>query len=165
MSGNGKNGDSGSRRKPFRSKNNESFKNKVKKNSDFAIPGGGRLERKKISLHERPKWTAPIQSKAPLPTVSCAWCDKPIKDIATAISEPETNKPVHFDCVINRITEKEYLEKGDSIYYLGGGRFGIIHLNNPQNTKNFSIKKVFEWEDKENRGGWRDEICSRFSVT
>ena len=165
MNGNGKNGDRGNRRKPYRSKNNESFKGTTKKTSDFLIPSGGKLGKKKVSLHERPKWVAPVPPTAPLPSACCAWCDKQIKDIATAISEPEANKPVHFSCVISRITEKENLGKGDSVNYIGGGRFGIVHFNNPPDTRDFRIKKIFEWENKENRAGWRDEICGHFSVT
>ena len=165
MNSNGKNGDRGNKRKPFKTKNHESFKSTVKKNTDFSISGGKKPGKKKISLYERPKWVAPVQSTAPLPAASCAWCDKLIKDMSSALNEPETNKPVHFECVINRISEKEHLERGDSVNYIGGGRFGIVHFNNSPSAKNFSIKKIFEWENKENRAGWRDEISNHFSVT
>ena len=83
----------------------------------------------------------------------------------TAISDPETGKPVHFECVMNRLTDRECLETGDAISYIGGGRFGLIHYNNPQDIRDFSIKKIYEWEKKENRSEWRISISDHFSVT
>jgi hypothetical protein len=107
----------------------------------------------------------PVPPSAPLPAASCAWCNKPIKNISEAISEPDTGKPVHLDCVINRIIERETLESGDTIGYIGGGRFGIIHYNNPPDTRDFKIKKIFEWENKELRSEWRVTLCDHFSIT
>jgi hypothetical protein len=100
-----------------------------------------------------------------MPTASCAFCGKAIKDITLALSEPNSGNPVHFDCVINRIIENEVLESGDMVSYIGGGRFGIIHFNNPPDTRDFIIKKIFEWENKENRSEWRVTISDHFSVT
>jgi len=174
MSGNGKGGDNrGNRRKPFKrrdrdntqSRNREPPKNGGKKPADFSPIGEGKIEKKKGVLVDRPKWTPPQLPSEPLPAASCAWCQKPIKDISTAISEPGTGNPVHFDCVINRIIEREHLETGDTVAYIGGGRFGIVHYNNPPDTRDFSIKKIFEWENRENRFEWRTAISDHFSVT
>ncbi|MCL1930640.1 MAG: hypothetical protein FWF55_02405, partial [Treponema sp.] len=74
-------------------------------------------------------------------------------------------KPVHFDCIINRIIERENLENGDAVSYIGGGRFGIVHFNNPPDTRDFKIKKVFEWENKETRSEWRVTLHEHYSVT
>jgi hypothetical protein len=174
MNGSGRSGDNrGSRKKPFKRRDRENTQARThdaltgggKRPSDFSSLGEGKLEKKRGSLFERPKWVPPQPLSIPLPSASCAWCDKPIKDISAAISEPDTGKPVHFDCVINRIIEKEKLETGDTVSYIGGGRFGIIHFNNPPDTRDFKIKKIFEWENKEVRSEWRVTMGDCFVVT
>ncbi|MDR0289428.1 MAG: hypothetical protein LBI06_00650 [Treponema sp.] len=173
MSGSGKGGDNrGHRRKPFKnrnrdnaqSRNRDSSKNE-KKSFDFSPLGEGKPEKKRVALYDRPKWVPPPPPSVPMPTASCAWCGKPIKDISAAICEPDTGNPVHFDCIINRIIEKENLESGDTVGYIGGGRFGIIHFNNPPDTRDFKIKKIFEWENRETRAEWRVTISDHFSGT
>jgi len=79
---------------------------------------------------ERPKWTPPKINTEPLPAADCPWCGKPIRDISSAISDKDTGSPVHFDCVVSRISFSEKLEKGESITYIGGGRFGILSFSN-----------------------------------
>jgi len=173
-SGNGRGGDNrGNRRKPFKRRDRENnpsrardvSKNGGKKTADFLPINEGKLERRRGGLFDRPKWVPPVPPSDPLPAASCAWCDKPIKDISLAISEPDTGKPVHFECVINRIIERENLENGDTVSYIGGGRFGVVHFNNPPDTRDFTIKKIFEWENKEHRADWRVTISEHFSVT
>jgi hypothetical protein len=174
MSGSGKGGDNrGNRRKHFRSRdqvNNQpqnlgSHKNTGKSPIDLSTAGEGKSDRKRAGQFEHPRWIPPKPPAVTLPTASCVWCDKPIKDISTAISEPNTGKPVHFDCVLNRIIEGEILDSGDTVSYIGGGRFGIIHFNNPPDTRDFRIKKVLEWENRENRSEWREIISDYFTVT
>jgi hypothetical protein len=100
-----------------------------------------------------------------MPVHECSWCGKPINDISTALSDKNTGRPVHFDCVISRIVEMETLENHDCICYIGGGRFGVVHYNNPPDTRNFTIKKILEWENKDNHFEWRQSICEHFSLT
>ena len=174
MSGSGKGGDNrGNWRQPFRrrdrdnnhSQNRDTSKGGGKRAVDLPLSGEGKSEKKREGQHERPKWIPPKPPAVPLPAISCAWCGKPVKDISTAVSEPDSGKPVHFDCVIDRIVEREVLETGDTVSYIGGGRFGIVHFNNPPDTRDFTIKKIFEWENKENRSEWRVTISDHFSVT
>ncbi|MDR2745929.1 MAG: hypothetical protein LBB77_00655 [Treponema sp.] len=128
-------------------------------------------------LYDRPKWKAPQLSTEPIPHPVCPYCGKPIKDIAAAITDKATGQPVHFDCAAARIAEGETLESGDAVVYIGGGRFGIVHFpgmirdtlqgrrnGDDYNTRNFQIKKILEWEDKENRAPWRKDIEDHFSV-
>jgi len=129
------------------------------------MDGNGKFEKKRGGFFERPKWVPPKPPALSLPSVSCAWCGKPIKEMSMAISEPVSGKPVHFDCAINRIIEEEVLEKGDTVSYIGGGRFGIIHYNNPPDIRDFKIRKVLEWENKENRSEWRVAISDYFTIT
>jgi len=72
---------------------------------------------------------------------------------------------VHFDCAINKIIEEEVLERGDTVSYIGGGRFGIIHYNNPPDIRDFKIRKVLELENKEDRSEWRVAISDYFTIT
>ena len=114
---------------------------------------------------DRPRWTAPALPANPITTPDCPWCGKPIKDITTAISDKESGRPVHFDCVLARIVEMEHLERNDSVCYIGGGRFGVIHYNNPPDMRDFSVKKILEWEVKEKNYEWRRPISEYFSLT
>ena len=165
MSGTGKSTDNKNKRRHFKRGERENASAQTRKSSDFSIHTSGKFEKKRGSLYDRPKWVPPVQSDIPIQIEICAWCNKPIKDIAAAFNEPNTEKLLHFDCVIKKIPEKERLEKGDTISYIGGGRFGIIHYNNPPDIRDFTIKKIFEWEKKENRSEWRVSISDHYSVT
>jgi hypothetical protein len=161
MSGRG--GNSRRNRRSFSGRRDESQKQERKKQTDNILEG--KLEKNRISLHERPRWTAPVLPDNPITTPDCLWCGKQIKDITTAISDRETGFPVHFDCVLARITEMETLETNDAICYIGGGRFGVIHYNNPPDTRDFIIKKILEWEMKDSVFEWRKPISEYFSIT
>ena len=149
MSGSGRGTDNrGNRRKPFRRRerdnaqanNHDASKSGGKKQTDFSPVNEGKVEKGRGGFIERPRWVPPKPPAVSLPSAVCAWCGKPIKDISAAISEPDSGKPVHFDCVINRIIEGEVLETGDAVSYIGGGRFGVVHFNNPPDTRDFKIK-------------------------
>ena len=116
------------------------------------------------TVYERPKWVPPRIPSGPLPAPECPYCGKPIRDITSALSD-KTGNAVHFDCIIAKISENEILEKGDFIGYIGSGRFGIIRYNNPVDAKKFTIKKVFEWENKDARPQWRSNISENYSIT
>ncbi|MCL2472741.1 MAG: hypothetical protein FWF26_03595 [Treponema sp.] len=144
---------------------------------------------------ERPKWVPPSINTDPLPVPDCPYCGKPIRDISSAIADKDTGLPVHFDCVTARIAKGENLEKGDTITYIGGGRFGIVGFGvsgesskdssrvyprdfqgkagssadsdrfPPARGCDFKIKKIIEWENKDKKADWRTVICDHFSVT
>jgi hypothetical protein len=160
MSGNGKGGNN--RRRSFRrrERDNENWARDGKKKADKP-----QYDKNRGVIHERPKWTPPKMSAEPIPALDCPLCGKPIKDISTAISDKILDQAVHFDCAIAKIAEQEPLERGDAITYIGGGRFGVVHFSNPQDAKNFTIKKILEWEDKEHRAEWRKTIADHYSVT
>ena len=153
----GKGGDRRQRRRSFRHRENSGHDKKESQKPQ--------QEKKQVQLQERPKWTPPKIPSDPLPSPPCPICGKTIRDIATAIAEKETGRAVHFDCIIARITQEEKLEKGDSVSYLGGGRFGIVYFNNAGESKKFTIKKVLEWENKEIRADWRSAVSDHYSVT
>jgi len=59
----------------------------------------------------------------------------------------------------------ENLDPNDNVCYIGGGRFGIIHYNNLPDTRDFFIKKILEWENKDINNEWRRPISEYFSIT
>jgi hypothetical protein len=160
MSGSGRGGNN--RRKPFRrrERDNDNWSREGKKKADAP-----RYDATRGIIYERLKWIPPKMSNEPIPTPDCPYCGKPIKDISTALTDKNSGQPVHFDCVIAKIGEHESLEKGEHIAYIGGGRFGVVCFNHAQNSRNFTIKKIVEWEDKENRAEWRKPIADHYSVT
>ena len=135
----------------------------------------------KASFIERPKWIPPKMNTEPLPVPDCPFCGKPIRDISSAMTDKDTGVPVHFECVTGRIAGNERLEKGDSVTYIGGGRFGIVNFGgsftrdsqgrtgntagSSSGFNDFKIKKVIEWEDKDKRADWRSLISDHYSVT
>ena len=174
MGGAGKSGSSRRNRHRYSAKKNESSPKQDfdrskdqgrnhKRGENFLE--GNKSKRGNAGLHERPVWTAPQAPGEPIPSYVCPWCEKPIKDISTAISDKTSGLPVHFDCVLARLNQLEPLENHDTICYLGGGRFGVVRNNSTSDAAGFKIKKIFEWEDKDSHGEWRRNISEHFSVT
>ncbi|MDR2803571.1 MAG: hypothetical protein LBB22_04705 [Treponema sp.] len=127
---------------------------------------GREQEKGNKNFSSRPKWTSPKLRTEPIPTPICSYCKEPIKDLASAFSCKDNDEgAVHFDCALKRIAEMEPLEKGDSVTYIGGGRFGIVTFENPRVPGSFKIKKIIEWEQKEKRAPWRGHIADHFSLT
>ena len=134
----------------------------------FPKKGGENHRGEKVAFFDRPKWVPPKINTEPLPVPDCPWCGKPIKEISFAIADRDTGDPVHFECVSARIAGGETLEKGDVVTYIGGGRFGIVYFNTsgksqPAN-RDFRIKKIIEWENKDKRAEWRSLISDRYSI-
>ena len=95
----------------------------------------------------------------------CTYCSKPIKDLASALTDTKTNTPVHFDCVLDMLNQTEILKDGEVIVYIGQGRFAVIQYVSPVTMKEFNIIRIIEWEDKNNRSAWRKDIADQFSKT
>ena len=95
--------------------------------------------------------------------VICPKCGLPINDMATAMTDKNSNVPVHFDCILSEIEKNETLGPNEKIAYIGQGRFGVLYYENMRDQRHFQIKKIIEWENKENTIEWRDEISSLYS--
>jgi hypothetical protein len=113
----------------------------------------------------RLQWKPLPVDTSPLPTPECPLCGRPINDIASAIQDKNSECPAHFDCVLAEITKKETLEWGDAVAYIGGGRFAVVHYPSLTDTKTFHIKKIVEWENKDEKTPWRQNLADRFSTT
>jgi len=163
MSGGGRGGNNHRNRHRFSGRKDDIQKHDKKHNE--IVFSDGKFEKNKASIQERLRWTAPVLPANPITTPDCPWCGKQITDITTAISDKETGLPVHFDCVLERIAAMETLETNDTVCYIGGGRFGIVHYNNPPDTRDFVIKKILEWEAQDNNNEWRQPISEYFSIT
>ena len=95
--------------------------------------------------------------------VICPICNQPITEIASAIADKKTGKPAHFDCILNQIKETEPVGENEKISYIGQGRFAVLYFENPRDQRHFEIKKIIEYEDKEQKAEWRDELSSLYS--
>jgi len=95
--------------------------------------------------------------------IRCAKCGEIITDLASSIADKSTGKPVHFDCVLNQIKESEPTGENDKIAYIGQGRFAVLHYDNIRDQRHFTIKKIIEWEDREQTSEWRSELSGLYS--
>ena len=90
-------------------------------------------------------------------------CGEPVTDIASALTDKNTGNPVHFDCALHQVEETETLGQNEKVAYIGQGRFGVLYFENPRDQRKFTIKKIIEWEDREKKSEWRDELSGLYS--
>lgn len=95
--------------------------------------------------------------------VICPLCNQPITDLASAMTDKESGSPVHFDCALEKVKSQEPTGENEKIAYIGQGRFAVIFFENPRDQRHFTIKKIIEWEDREQKAEWRDEISGLYS--
>ncbi|ADN02007.1 hypothetical protein [Spirochaeta thermophila] len=104
--------------------------------------------------------TSPPQEKTPqraLPVFTCSHCGDAIADVLQAIAHPDTGDPIHFECAVSLIKEREQLREGEEICYLGGGSFGIVLRKSPPSPVRFFVRKRIEFEPQE-RKDWRKQL-------
>lgn len=94
----------------------------------------------------------------------CEICGEPIQELSSAINNKNTGNPVHFDCVLNKITEEEKPGPNEKVTYIGNGKFAILYFENVHDMRHFTIRKTIEWESRESeRGQWRDTMAGLYS--
>jgi hypothetical protein len=64
--------------------------------------------------------------------------------------------------MIAKLKQEEPFGEGESIAYIGGGRFGVLHYDA---QKKFTIKKIIEWDQREERVYWRKLVADYYSST
>ena len=95
--------------------------------------------------------------------VICPICNEKITDVASAIADKTTGNPVHFECVMNKLSETEKCGQNEKICYIGQGRSGILYFENPRDQRHFEIRKIIEWESRDQVRSWRDEMSGLYS--
>ena len=95
--------------------------------------------------------------------IVCPMCGAQILDVASALNDRKTGKPVHFECAMESVSKNETLGENEKIAYIGQGRFGVLYFENPRDQRKFTIKKIIEWEDREAKSEWREEMSNLYS--
>ncbi len=93
----------------------------------------------------------------------CPVCNEIIRDLSSAFNDPASGSPLHFDCALAKIQNDTKLENGEKIAYIGQGRFGVIYFANVHDPKHFQIRKIIDWEEKDKKPEWRDQMSDLFS--
>lgn len=95
--------------------------------------------------------------------IICPKCGQQITDITSALTDKQSGQPIHFDCALSEVSKNENLAENEKIAYIGQGRFGVLSYENIRDQRHFTIKKIIEWEDRENKAGWRNELSEAYS--
>lgn len=121
------------------------------------MAGSGKNNRKKRSQRRKPpKQRTPSISQEAV-KLTCVRCNEPIRNPETALSTPD-GEPVHFDCAIREVADREELGAKEKICYLGQGTFGIINYAQGTADKGFVIKKRIPYETADRVVEWRKTI-------
>ena len=95
--------------------------------------------------------------------VICPKCGQPITEIASDIADKATGAPMHFDCVLEQVKQSEPTGENEKIAYIGQGRFAVLYYENIRDQRHFTIKKIIEWESREQQSQWREELSGLYS--
>lgn len=87
---------------------------------------------------------------------------EPIRDILTAIADPQSGEPCNFDSVLKRLESQEELADNERIVYLGKGSFGIL-VEQKGRSPRFSVRKRIQYEDDRGAHDWRKELSPGIS--
>lgn len=79
------------------------------------------------------------------PRPDCCLCGQPIELISEAISEPNGGFS-HFDCVIEKLKEREHVIPPDSVSYVGHGSFAVVSKDE---NGNYVIKNRIQYESND----------------
>lgn len=98
-----------------------------------------------------------------LPSLNCPRCGQLIQDITSALTDRDSGTPVHFDCVLAFLQGAENIGEKEKIVYIGQGRFAVVLFEHPADLRKFTILRTIEWESREKKAEWREEIADQFS--
>lgn len=79
------------------------------------------------------------------PRPECSICGQPIESIAEAISE-SNGRYSHFDCVLEKLRERENVQEPDCVSYIGHGCFAVVTKDQ---DGRFSIKERIQYESND----------------
>jgi hypothetical protein len=118
-------------------------------------------ENLKLSISENDKAIKEFWQSKPL----CPRCGETIENIMESLCDKQTGAPIHFECVLSLLNEQEKTGLYERIIYIGKGRFAVAFYPNQKDDRNFSIRKIIEWEEAaaNQDSPWRKEISGLFS--
>ncbi|AJA90487.1 hypothetical protein OY14_03505 [Borreliella chilensis] len=92
--------------------------------------------------------------------ITCAICGEKINDLVFSMSLKVENedKPVHFDCVINKLTIENNLSNNEKLVYRGVGKFFVVDTSSRGEYLYFKIIREIEFENLEEQPVWRKKI-------
>jgi hypothetical protein len=82
-----------------------------------------------------------------------------VEDLVHALVHPDSEDPAHFECVLSAIREREQLEPGEQICYVGGGVFAIVRAG--RGRRSVRIRKRIPYESESSQPQWRSEQVRR----
>jgi hypothetical protein len=105
---------------------------------------------------------APAVAEPASGAFACPLCAEPVRDLYTAIAYGEHSAAAHFDCIVALLGEREELEEGAWLCYLGGGSFGIVQMlpaaRRGDRGGSLLIHKRIEVEEKDAAPEWRQGL-------
>ena len=122
-------------------------------------------DRKKGFIGSRLNWTPPETPEPVLPDLVCARCGKPIEGHSQAMGDATSSSFWHFDCALEHLNEEQNPREGEKLVYIGAGRFALVFFPDPRDQKQFQIRRIIPWEDKDKRPEWRVDIAGKYSRT
>ncbi len=97
--------------------------------------------------------------------LTCVRCGEHISYPEMALASPENGDPIHFDCAIKEVADREELGAREKICYLGQGNFGIIRYSSSSSDKDFEIRKRIAYENLEKEVEWRKNMRDKVNKT
>ncbi len=94
---------------------------------------------------ERPEASFPL----------CPVCQRPVRELSSAIAHRETGGPAHFDCILKVLREEHRPAENEKICYLGNGSFGVVQFRGPMR---FFVRKRVQYEKTDPPAEWRKTI-------
>ncbi|WP_059369388.1 hypothetical protein [Treponema endosymbiont of Eucomonympha sp.] len=95
----------------------------------------------------------------------CPRCSEAIQELSTALADRDSGAPVHFNCALRLLQQRETCSPSERIVYIGGGRFAVASFRVPDDSRVFSFRKIIEWEPRNKPAKWRQEIADVFCKT
>ena len=107
---------------------------------------------------KKPKNKSQFQPEKPVyEDMECSLCGKMITEMITALPNPADNKPAHFECVLNHVSEREEIRENEKIVYMGSGNFAVVDEKEYQ-QKEWIIKRKIRLEPMESPMEWKEKM-------
>ena len=105
-------------------------------------------------FHHRHRRPESKDNQAEVQYPLCPLCQKPVRELASAIAHRETGAPVHFDCVLKALREEHNPGENEKICYLGNGSFGVVQFRGGSPMR-FFVRKRIQYEKTDSLPEWR----------